>query len=232
MRSLLIGWLLSSTLIAQEQIRPVVPPQTSSQNRRFSSAAVDAGDYVYISGQAPRRPDGSLPATFGEQARQALDNVKAIVEAAGLTMQHVVYTQVYLEDMSKYAEMNNVFGEYFAKTPPARAVLGVARVPASPIEISAVAVRNLAGRRAIYPPNYKAVEAASPGILTHDRLFISSMTGSDPLTGKVPDDPATQVDLALDGMEAVLKASGLELAISVDCRVGSKVAHWNCGISK
>jgi len=212
MRSLLIGWLLSSTLIAQEQIRPVVPPQTSSQNRRFSSAAVDAGDYVYISGQAPRRPDGSLPATFGEQARQALDNVKAIVEAAGLTMQHVVYTQVYLEDMSKYAEMNNVFGEYFAKTPPARAVLGVARVPASPIEISAVAVRNLAGRRAIYPPNYKAVEAASPGILTHDRLFISSMTGSDPLTGKVTDDPATQVDLALDGMEAVLKASGLELA--------------------
>jgi reactive intermediate/imine deaminase len=227
MRSLLIGWLLSSTLIAQEPTRPVVPPQTSSQNRRFPSPAVDAGDYVYISGQGPRRPDGSLPATFGEQVRQALDNVKAIVEAAGLTAEHVVYTQVYLEDMSKYAEMNKVFGEYFAKTPPARAVLGVARVPESPIEISAVAVRNLAGRRAIYPPNYKAVEPASPGILTHDRLFISSMPGSDPVTGKVPDDPATQVDLALDGMEAVLKASGLELAnmVFVNPYLTSEIPH-------
>jgi reactive intermediate/imine deaminase len=211
MRSLLIGWLLSSTLIAQEQIRPVVSPQTSSQNRRLSSRAVDAGDYVYISGQGPHGADGSLPATFAGQVRQALDNVKAIVEAAGLTTEHVVYTQVYLEDMSQYGEMNTVFGEYFGKTPPARAVLGVARVPEPPIEISAVAVRNLAGRRAIYPANYKPGEPP-PGILTHDRLFISSMPGSDPMTGKVPDDPAAQVDLALDGMEAVLKASGLELA--------------------
>ena len=211
-RSLLIGWLLSSTLIAQGQIRPVVPPQASSHRNRLSSPAFDAGDYVYISGQGPGRADGSLPATFAGQVRQALDNVKAIVEAAGLTTEHVVYTQVYLEDMSQYGEMNTVFGEYFGKTPPARAVLGVARVPEPPIEISAVAVRNLAGRRGIYPPNYKAEEAASPGILTHDRLFISSMPGSDPMTGKVPDDPAAQVDLALDGMEAVLKASGLELA--------------------
>jgi 2-iminobutanoate/2-iminopropanoate deaminase len=212
MRSLLIGWLLSSTLIAQEQIRAVVPPQTSSHSNRLYSPAVDAGDYVYISGQGPFRADGSLPATFGGQVRQALDNVKAIVEAAGLTTEHLVYAQVYLEDMSKYAEMNSVFGEYFAKTPPARAVLGVARVPEPPIKISVVAVRNLADRRAICPPNFKAGEPASPGILTHDRLFISSIPGSNPVTGKVPDDPAAQVDLALDGMEAVLKASGLELA--------------------
>jgi reactive intermediate/imine deaminase len=212
MRSLLIGWLLSSTLIAQEPIRAVVSSQTSSQNRRFYSPAVDAGDYIYISGQGPHRADGSLPATFGEQVHQALDNVKAIVEAAGLTTEHVVYTQVYLEGMSKYGEMNKIFGEYFGKTPPARAVLGVARVSEPPIEISAVAVRNLAGRRAIYPPNYKTGEPASPGILTHDRLFISSIPGSDPVTGNVPDDPAAQVDLALDRMQAIVKAAGLEMA--------------------
>ena len=65
------------------------------------------------------------------QAKQAFDNVKAVVESAGLTMEHVVYTQVYLEDMSKYEDMNQVFAESFGKTPPARAVLGVARVPDS-----------------------------------------------------------------------------------------------------
>ena len=103
----------------------------SAHANRFYSPGVDAGDYVYISGQGPRRPDGSSPATFEAQVRQALDNVKAIVESAGLTMEHVVYTQVYLQDISQYGEMNKVFAEYFAKTPPARAVLGVAGIPES-----------------------------------------------------------------------------------------------------
>ncbi len=204
--------LLLSAAVMQAQLRSVVPAQSSSPANRFYSPGVDAGDYVYISGQGPRRPDGSMPATFVAQVHQSLDNVKAIVEAAGLTMEHVVYTQVYLEDISKYDEMNSVFAEYFGKTPPARAVLGVARIPEPAIQINAVAVRNLAGKRAVFPPNVKADESAPPGILTHDRLFVSAMPGSDPATGKVPDDPATQVDMALDRMQAVVKAAGLELA--------------------
>ena len=217
MRLLLFGFLLSSSLVAQGQIaeqkpRAVVPPPSSAHSNRFSSPGVDAGDYVYISALGPHRPDGSSPATFGAQVRQALDNVKAVVESAGLTMEHVVYTQLYLEDMSKYAEMNRVFAEYFGKTPPARAVLGVAAIPESPIQISAVAVRSLADKRAVYPPNYKSEDAASPGMLTHDRLFVSSMSGADPVSGKVPDDPAAQVDLALDRVEAVVKAAGLDLS--------------------
>jgi 2-iminobutanoate/2-iminopropanoate deaminase len=217
MRLLLFGFLLSSSLVAQGQIaeqkpRALVPPEPSAHANRFSPPGVDAGDYVYVSAQGPHRPDGSSPATFGAQVRQALDNVKAVVESAGFTMEHVVYTQLYLEDMSKYAEMNRVFAEYFGKTPPARAVLGVAAIPESPIQISAVAVRSLADKRAVYPPNYKSEDAASPGMLTHDRLFVSSMSGADPVSGKVPDDPAAQVDLALDRVEAVVKAAGLDLS--------------------
>jgi enamine deaminase RidA (YjgF/YER057c/UK114 family) len=216
---LLVG-LLSLTLgvqaqQVQAQLR-TVPPAQKPINSVYSPG-VDAGDYVYVSGQGPRRPDGSLPATFGAQVRQALDNIKTVVESAGLTMDHVVYTQVYLEkvyleDMGKYGEMNQAFAEYFAKTPPARAVLGVAQIPDSPVQINAVAVRSLADKRAVYPPEYKSDEPAAPGVLTHDRLFISSMSGSDPTTGKVPDDPAAQVDLALDRMQAVVKAAGLEMS--------------------
>ena len=152
-----------------------------------------------------------MPETFAAQVQQALDNIKSVVEAAGLTMEHVVYTQVYLEDISKYEEMNRVFAQAFPKTPPARAVLGVAKLPGSSIQISAIAVRNLTERRAVYPPGYKADEPVSPGILTRDQLFISGMLGSDPATGKVPDDPAAQVDFALDRMKAVLEAAGLDL---------------------
>jgi reactive intermediate/imine deaminase len=213
MRILLAGWLLVSTLGLQAQVRAVVPSAASSVGNHFSSPAADAGDYMYVSGQGPRRPDGSLPVTFAAQARQALDNVKSIVEAAGLTMDHVVYTQVYLEDISKYAEMNQVFAGVFAKakTPPARAVLGVAKLPEPSIQINAVAVRNLTDVRAVRPAGYKSEEPFSPGVLTADRLFISSMEGSDPSSGKIPDDPAAQVDLALDRMKAVVEAAGLDL---------------------
>lgn len=209
-RLLLAGCLLFSTLAAQQPVPAVTPPQTSAP-ARFYSPAVDAGDYVYISGQGPHRADRTIPATFSAQVRQALDNLKATVTSAGLTMDHVVYTQVYMEDVGKYDEMNGVFAEYFPKAPPARAVLGVAKVPEPPIEITAVAVRNLADRRPVSPPNQRADKSASPGILTHDRLFISSMEGKDPVSGKVPDDPAAQVDLALDRVEAVAKAAGLDL---------------------
>ena len=211
MRILLAGLLFLPTLGVQAQVRAVVPAPANAESNRVYSPGVDAGDYLYISGQGPRRPDSSLPATFEAQVRQALDNVKSVVQAAGLTMEHVVYAQVYLEDVDKYREVNQVFGEVFPKTPPARAVLGVAKLPESAVQISAVAVRNLDDRRAVIPPGYKSEESASPGILTHDRLFLSAMLGSDPSTGKVPDDRAAQVDLALDRMKAVLEAAGLDL---------------------
>jgi len=165
MRLLLLLFLLSPALVAEGQVRAIVPAATSARANRFYPPAVDAGDYVYISGQGPRRPDGSLPPTFEAQVRQALDNIKAILEADGLTMERVVYTQVYLEDISKYGETNRAFAESFGKTPPARAVLGVARVPEEPIQISAVAVRSLADRRAVYPPNYSPSDSASPAFL-------------------------------------------------------------------
>jgi enamine deaminase RidA (YjgF/YER057c/UK114 family) len=189
--------------------------QNSAPGKTPFSQAVDAGEYIYISAQSARQPNGRLPENFPAQVRQALENVKTVLGSTGLSMEHAVYTQVYLEDMSKYAEMNAAFAEYFPKVPPARAVLGVARNPDGPVQINAVAVRDLAERRAVYPPNYRSEDSSSPGILTTDRLFVSGMSGSDPVSGKVPEDPAAQVDLALDRMEAIAKAAGLELSHTV-----------------
>src|SRR5271168_2355003 len=208
MKFFIAGLLLSCAVGAQAQAG-VAPSQQSPDVHRAGPSSVDAGDYVYISGQGPRGADGSLPATFAAQVRQAINNLKSVVESAGLTMDHVVYTTVYLTDMNQYAEMNRVYGEFFGKIPPARAVLGVAALPDPAITITAVAVRNLSERRAVSPPGYKSDEPFSPGILTHDRLFVSAMpaTASD----KVSDDPAAQVDFALDRMKAVVEAAGLDL---------------------
>ena len=210
MRILLASLLLTFMPNLQAQVQAVTPAAAASSNRPYSPA-VDAGDYLYVSGHGPRRPDGTLPSTFEAQVRQALDNVKSAVQAAGLTMDHIVYVQVYLEDITKYRDVNDVFAQVFSKTPPARAVLGVAKLPEPAIQINAVAVHNLADKRAVTPPGYKSADSASPGMLTHDRLFVSAMSGSDPSTGKIPDDPAAQVDLALDRMKAVVEAAGLDL---------------------
>ena len=106
------------------------------------SSSIDAGDYLYISAQGPRRADGTTTSRFSDQVRQCLDNAKHLVEAAGLTMEHVVYVQVYVEDTSHSQELDDAFAAYFPKDPPARAVLGVARVPEAPLQITAVAVRD------------------------------------------------------------------------------------------
>ncbi|MFI5056819.1 MAG: RidA family protein [Candidatus Acidiferrales bacterium] len=208
----LSGLLLSFTLGAQAQLPAATPQQAPARSNDLGPPSVDAGDYLYVSGQGPRRPDRSMPANFAQQARQSLENVRAVVEAAGLTMEHVVYLQVYLEDIHQYGELNKVFAEYFTKTPPARAVLGVARVPEPPIEITGVAVRDLTGKQPVYPPNYKPDGAYSLAMLTHDRLFVSTMPGSDPSSGKVPEDAATQVDFALERLRAVVEAAGLKLS--------------------
>lgn len=206
MKSLLVGLLLWSAVGAQAQAGAKVLSSETSAAHGAAPSSVDAGDYVYVSGQGPRSTDGSLPPTFAAQVRQALTNLKSVVEAEGLTMDHVVYTTVYLTDIRQYEEMNRVYGEFFGKIPPARAVLGVAGLPDPPIQINAVAVRNLSERRAVYPPNYKSDEPFSPGILTRDRLFVSAMPGR-----KTSDDPAAQVNFALDQMKAVVEAAGLSL---------------------
>jgi 2-iminobutanoate/2-iminopropanoate deaminase len=210
MRSLfLIVGLLAATVFLSAQLPIALAQSAPGANDAPRSPSFDAGDYLYISGQGPRRADGTTPTKFADQVRQSLDNVKRLVETAGLTLDRVVYLQVYLEDTSHYSELNEVFSAYFPKDPPARGVLGVARVPEASLQITAVAVRDRKGKQPVSVPGWTLDKAYSAGMLTHDRLFVSTMPGSDPATGAVPQNPAAQVDLALDRLTAVLQAAGL-----------------------
>ena len=210
-RSFICAILLCQGLPAQTAVRAIVPEGAAGQPNRFYSPGIDAGDYLYVSGQGPRKADGTIPASFRDQVKQTLDNIQAIVKSAGLSLDHIVYMQVYLQDMTKYDEAKKALSDYFGKSQPAQAVLGVARIPDGLIQINTVAVHNLEGKKPVFPPNNKSSDSAPPGMLTYDRLFVSSMPGADPATGTIPADPAAQVDLALDRMEAVVKAAGLDL---------------------
>jgi reactive intermediate/imine deaminase len=175
------------------------------------SPGILAGDFLYVSGQGGRDAQGVLPATIDGQVRQTLQNVKSIVEAAGLTMAHVVYTQVYLDNMAHYDAMERGWKEFFPKTPPARAVLGVYKLPTDiAVEISAVAFRDLSRTRRIAPKGYPENLSWSPGVMAGNRLYLSGALGADVSTGKVPDDADSQVQLALDNMKQTLAAAGMD----------------------
>src|ERR1700753_2859613 len=119
--SLLTGILLVCATGVDAQVRGIAP--TAGEKSAVKSAAIDAGDYIYISAQGPKGADGSVPGDFEAQAAQSLENIKYLLVSDGLTLEHVVYVQVYLENISDYERLNAVFKKYFPKTPPARAVL-------------------------------------------------------------------------------------------------------------
>jgi enamine deaminase RidA (YjgF/YER057c/UK114 family) len=203
--------LLCFTPDARAQLKAVQPRSSPTTIDALGSPGIDAGDYIYVSGQGPRRADRSTPSGFADQVRQSLENIRAVVEAAGLTMEHVVYVQVYLDDMSHYDALDKAFAEYFPKLPPARGVLGVARLPEPSVQINAVAVRDPTGKQSVEVPQFRPSKAYSAGMLTHDRLFVSTMLGSDPADGNVPANPAAQVDFALDRLKMVVESAGLTL---------------------
>jgi reactive intermediate/imine deaminase len=211
-RNPLFPVLMFAAAVQGAAIQAIVPTNGVAPIGPYTPG-VFAGDYLYVSGQGAKRPDGQMPATFDGQVRQTLENLKSVVEAAGITMKNIVYTQVYLDDMGHFGEMNKIYAEYFRDTPPARATLGVAKLPGgTPIEINAVAVRNVSDKQPVSLAGYTPDEPISPGILTKDRLFISAMRGRDLRASTVPQDPAEQVDLALNGVKAVIEAAGLSMA--------------------
>jgi 2-iminobutanoate/2-iminopropanoate deaminase len=107
------------------------------------SQAVQAGDLVFASGQIPIDPaTGEFVAGgIAEQTEQVLRNLTAVFEAAGVELNQVVKTTVFLADMDDFTAMNEVYGRFFGDAPPARATVQAARLPRdSRVEIEAIAV--------------------------------------------------------------------------------------------
>jgi 2-iminobutanoate/2-iminopropanoate deaminase len=106
------------------------------------SQAIQLGNLVYTSGQIPIDPVTGMFVEGGikEQTRQSLLNVKAILEEAGLTMNDVVKTTVFMADMNDFADMNAVYAEFFTEPYPARSAVAVKTLPKGAlVEIEVVA---------------------------------------------------------------------------------------------
>ncbi|MHB8125401.1 MAG: RidA family protein [Desulfitobacteriaceae bacterium] len=104
------------------------------------SQGVKVGNLIFTSGQLPLNQSGELVADIEGATRQSLDNIKAILESAGSSMDKVVKTVVFLRDMNDFAAMNAVYATYFPNEPPARSAVQVVRLPKDAIiEIEVIA---------------------------------------------------------------------------------------------
>lgn len=107
------------------------------------SQAIEVNGFVYASGQIPIIPEtGELAVGIKAQAKQALTNVKGIMEAAGLGMDNIVKTTVFIKDMNDFAKVNEVYATFFKSDFPARSCVEVARLPKDVlIEVEVIAAR-------------------------------------------------------------------------------------------
>ncbi len=125
------------------EIRSVLTDQAPAPIGPYSQAII-AGDLIYTAGQVPVNPvDGKVvEGDAAVQARRALQNVEAVLKAAGSGLDRVVKVTVFLKDMDDFRSVNQVYAEFFGESKPARSAVQVARLPLDvKIEIEAVALK-------------------------------------------------------------------------------------------
>ena len=107
------------------------------------SQVVIVGDFVYTSGQIPLNPaTGELVTDIKLATKQSMENIKAILEEAGTSLNNVVKTSISLKDLNDFEAVNEVYGTYFIENKPARSCVQVAKLPKDAvIEIEAIAVK-------------------------------------------------------------------------------------------
>ena len=123
------------TIIKSNKVPPPIGPY---------SVAIGAGNFIFTSGQIPADKDGNLvEGGIQQQTEKVLENLKAILEDNGLTMEDVIKTTVFLKDMNDFAAMNEVYARYFpAESAPARSAVQVARLPRDvSVEIELIALK-------------------------------------------------------------------------------------------
>jgi 2-iminobutanoate/2-iminopropanoate deaminase len=115
------------------------------------SQAIRVGNTVYLAGQIainPKTKQVMANASIEDQTRLVLENIRAVLAADGLTVDHIVTTTVFLKDLNDFGKMNEVYATFFKSAPPARATVEVARLPRDmKIEISAIATQHADGSK-------------------------------------------------------------------------------------
>ena len=176
--------------------------------------SVQVGNTLYISGAVNRNPQtGAQPTDVAGSTWQVIANLKNVLAEQGFTLADVVASEVWMDDLTQYADMNNIYREAFSGNYPTRTTVEATALPeGSPVQIAMVAVKG--SRRILYPKGAKNLGLPfSPGIQIGDKLYMSGQAGVDPATGKlVVGDFKTHVTQTLRNIGAIIEAAGMNFS--------------------
>lgn len=229
--ALLVGVVLAAAVRGKSPERPEgLAMQTSgtqvinvgpARGLPFSSA-VKAGGLIYLSGTLATDAKGQIIAgDIKAQTKHVLDNLSAVLKAAGSSVENVASVNVYIKNAADFAAMNEVYRTYWPKDPPVRTTVVATLLREGLVEISMVAIPNGGERRVIHPADWlKSPNPYSYGIKSGDILFLAgliSRNGRD--NTNVDGDITAQTKTALDNGGEILKAAGMTFADVVASRV-------------
>jgi reactive intermediate/imine deaminase len=187
------------------------------------SPAIKAGGFIYVSGTLAIDDSGKvIQGDIKAQTRRVLQNIGAILKAAGSGHESVASANVYLKDAADFAAMNEVYKEFFPKDPPVRTTVITGFVlPGAIVEISAVAVPTGSPRRVIHPEGWvKSPNPYSYGVMCGDTMFLSGLVSRNGVdNAPVSGDIKVQTRKVLENASEILKAGGMSLADAVASRV-------------
>ncbi len=219
--SIALVLILASAPAATAEQRVIAPPGTDL-GLPFSPGILSE-DFLFLSGAIGNEP-GTTAVVPGvaAQTRRTLENLRAVLDAAGMDFSRVVEANVFLSNASHFQAMGEVYAQYLGEALPVRATVEAdIAIPGALTEISMVAARPGVEVRRISPEGWPATARAfSWGILAGDTLFTAGMISTDPATGKaVPGDVATQTRQVMSNVGAVLGAAGMSFGDVVSCAV-------------
>src|SRR5438105_2719052 len=216
---------------APATVQPVVPAVAAipAERRAVQSAnapkavgayshaiQVPAGRVVFLSGQIAVDPvkDRLIAGDVVKQTERVMQNLKAVLDAAGATFDEVVKTTIFLTDLAEFAKVNEVYGRYFRNAPPARATVQVAALSrGARMAIECVAVTGGSARagavQSAQAPAAAGAYSQGIGVTPVSFLFVSGQIPLDPATGQpVSGDVGAQTERVMENLKAVLEAGG------------------------
>ncbi len=177
------------------------------------SPAVKAGGTIYVSGQLPIDAKGALvDGDITAQAKQVFDNLRAVLQQAGSSLDNAVHVNVMLQDAADMTALDQIYRQQFTGDPPARTtIVGTMVRPGARLEIALTAVPPGVARRAILPAGWvKPTSPYSYGILAGDTLYMSGLVSRNGRNNaQVQGDIATEVKTIMDNAGEILKAAGM-----------------------
>ena len=210
--SMVLMICLSQILYAELPAKKFATKDGSRPGGLFAPGVM-IGKTLYISGKGDYRPGEPYP----EKVRNCLNEVRKVLQVAGMGMENIVTSFCYLEEPERYSEFNEVYAEFFPNDPPARTTLGVPKVPGdSRIEITCIAYADLSEKKRIGTPPEGF--PFSPGILAGNTLYISGKGDQLPGGGH-PETFEEQVRQAMKNVCVVLEDAGLDYQNIVLSRV-------------